>query len=189
MSRVGRLRPEPARTRVGHQVVPFGAESFVALLLEVVAAVRSGAPPVEAWRRVGVATDPEGLPRLGALVERTPDDPGQAVAVLAAATLAAELGAAPGVVLERLLVSVVQECEAASQRDAARAGPLATARVLAWLPVLGLLLGVALGADPLSVLLDGGVGSVLLLLGAALVLAGRRWVRVLLLAAERAGSR
>lgn len=55
------------------------------------------------------------------------------------------------------------------------AGPRATAAVLAGLPLLGVMLGEGIGAGPLRVLLDSGVGQVLLVVGTALVCAGTAW--------------
>src|SRR3546814_12260160 len=55
------------------------------------------------------------------------------------------------------------------------AGPLAMARLLAWLPAGGVLLGTVLGADPVAVLLGGGVGGLCLVGGGALFLIGHRW--------------
>jgi tight adherence protein B len=55
------------------------------------------------------------------------------------------------------------------------AGARATATVLACLPVVGVLLGQMMGAEPLGVLLGGGLGGVLLVLGSVLVCAGLLW--------------
>lgn len=55
------------------------------------------------------------------------------------------------------------------------AGPRATAGVLAGLPLLGVVLGEGVGAGPLRVLADTGVGQVLLVVGTALVCAGTAW--------------
>ncbi|SNS50552.1 type II secretion system F family protein [Rhodococcoides kyotonense] len=55
------------------------------------------------------------------------------------------------------------------------AGARATATVLACLPAIGVLLGQLMGAEPLDVLLGGGLGGVLLAVGAALVCAGLLW--------------
>jgi tight adherence protein B len=55
------------------------------------------------------------------------------------------------------------------------AGPRASATVLAGLPVLGLLMGSGVGADPWRVLTTTGPGTVLLVLGVALELAGTAW--------------
>lgn len=60
---------------------------------------------------------------------------------------------------------------------AALAGAKATALVLALLPILGILLGQAMGAAPVAVLLSGGLGGILLVVGVGLVCAGLLWSR------------
>lgn len=57
------------------------------------------------------------------------------------------------------------------------AGPRATAKVLAGLPALGLLLGSGLGADPLGWLLGTPLGWGVLVAGCLLELAGILWTR------------
>ena len=67
---------------------------------------------------------------------------------------------------------------AAEQRRAVEvelAGPQATARLLALLPVVGLLLAAGLGAAPLDFLLGTTPGRVCLVLGLLLELLGLRW--------------
>lgn len=59
--------------------------------------------------------------------------------------------------------------------EASLAGARATALVLAGLPILGVVLGQAMGADPLAILFGGGVGGMLLLIGTALCCAGLLW--------------
>ncbi|MDV6303563.1 MULTISPECIES: type II secretion system F family protein [Rhodococcus] len=59
--------------------------------------------------------------------------------------------------------------------DASLAGARATALVLAGLPILGVALGQLMGADPLHILLGGGLGGMLLLIGTALGCAGLLW--------------
>ena len=59
--------------------------------------------------------------------------------------------------------------------EAGMAGARATAAILAGLPVLGVLLGHAIGADPLSFLLSGGPGGWLLVVGSALICCGLLW--------------
>lgn len=66
---------------------------------------------------------------------------------------------------------------------AALAGPRATAWLLAGLPVGGIALGAALGADPARVLLGHPVGRVCLIAGLALDLLGVLWVRRLVASA------
>ncbi|MFD1505403.1 hypothetical protein ACFSBG_06925 [Georgenia yuyongxinii] len=103
---------------------------------------------------------------------------------LAACRLTHELGAPLAQVLERCAQGLTEAGHARTARAVALAGPRATARLLGWLPLLGLGLGIAVGADPLAVLLDGRGGTACLVLGLALMVAGRRWVAAL----DRAAS-
>lgn len=57
------------------------------------------------------------------------------------------------------------------------AGPKATAALLSGLPLVGLLLGIALGADPVGFLLGPAVGRLVLVVGIALVAVGILWTR------------
>lgn len=59
--------------------------------------------------------------------------------------------------------------------EAGLAGARATAAILAGLPVLGMLLGHAIGADPLGFLLSGGAGGWLLMIGTGFVCGGLLW--------------
>lgn len=59
--------------------------------------------------------------------------------------------------------------------DAGMAGARATATILAGLPLLGVLLGHAIGAEPLRFLLSGGAGGWLLVVGTAFVCCGLLW--------------
>ncbi|MDP3971800.1 MAG: type II secretion system F family protein [Candidatus Nanopelagicales bacterium] len=64
------------------------------------------------------------------------------------------------------------------------AGPKASARVLAGLPVLGVLLGSGLGASPVSWLLGSPVGLVVLVAGIGLEVLGLFWVTRLVRSVE-----
>lgn len=80
------------------------------------------------------------------------------------------------------------ERAAAEQRRAVEvelAGPRATARLLALLPLAGLLLAAGLGADPLGFLLGTPAGRACLLLGLGLEVLGLRWTARL---ADRAAA-
>jgi tight adherence protein B len=129
-----------------------------------------------------------GVPAWAELVARCGGDREVSVALLAAGRLAARTGAPLADVLDRVGGAMARDAEAAGQRTAALAGPRATARVLAWLPASGVLLGFALGADPAAVLLDGGAGTMLLVLGALLTAAGQVWSRRCVRAALRAAG-
>ena len=136
-------------------------------------ALRSGAEPTEAWHRVGVIVR-DGVPTATSVRAVTGDD-ALAAAVLAASRLARELGASPAPVLDLVLRSADEDADASVRRATALAGPAASARVLSWLPALGLVLGFALGANPLAVLLDPGRGLALLAGGVGADLLGRWW--------------
>ncbi|NKQ59108.1 hypothetical protein HFP15_40320 [Amycolatopsis sp. K13G38] len=62
-----------------------------------------------------------------------------------------------------------------ARADAHMSGPRASATVLATLPALGILLGQAIGANPLHVLTGTTLGQLLLVTGGALILAGIAW--------------
>ncbi|MBO3083416.1 type II secretion protein F [Cellulomonas sp. zg-ZUI188] len=186
-----------------------------AALVAVSAQLRAGATPVEAWSRtLGVVlagpaptvdallatTSRPGGSRfrrrlrtrlLTGLPTRLPRraEPGaaqRARAVVAAARLSDELGAPLAGVLERIASAVAADAEAEGERGAALSGPRSTAQVLAWLPVLGVALGALLGADPVGVVLSGGIGTASAVLGIVLVGLGRWWTATLLSRAGRA---
>lgn len=104
---------------------------------------------------------------------------------LAACLEVSEASGAPvASVLSRLATGLESELDAAALRRTALAGPRATSRLLNWLPLLGLLLGMVLGADPVAVLLGTTVGWWCLGGGAVLLVLGRWWSKRLLTSAE-----
>ncbi|KZM76189.1 hypothetical protein A0J59_20960 [Cellulosimicrobium sp. I38E] len=150
--------------------------------------LRSGAAPGVAWERaVGVRVDAAGVPRVAELAPHV-GGPATARALVAACRLAVEVGAPLAFVLDEVAASVAADAEARAERDAALAGPRATARVLLWLPAVGVLLGYVLGADPLGTATDGGLGTAGVLLGLVLLLAGRTWSARLVERARSAGE-
>ncbi|WP_243890579.1 type II secretion system F family protein [Cellulomonas dongxiuzhuiae] len=153
------------------------------MLHAVAAQVRAGVPPGTAWAGVLGSPVDRQVPELEVVVAAVggaSDQRARARAVVAGAHVAAETGAPLADVLEHLADAAAADAEQAGELAAALAGPRATARVLTSLPVLGLLVGSAMGARPWQVLTDGGLGSVLGMTGVALVLAGRAWVGALL---------
>jgi tight adherence protein B len=86
--------------------------------------------------------------------------------------------------LEGLAGALRAHEEARRDRETALAAPRATATLMTALPGVGLLLGAALGADPLPVLFGTPVGRAALLLGATFWLAGRWWIRRLVAVAS-----
>lgn len=84
-------------------------------------------------------------------------------------------GAPLAAVLQRLAARLESEQDAAALRATALAGPRATVRLLSWLPFIGFLLGIAMGVDPVGVLLGGPVGWATLAAGLSLTGIGRWW--------------
>ena len=91
---------------------------------------------------------------------------------IASCRLSSALGAPLADILEAVAGGVAESGHAEASRRAALAGPRTTARLLACLPVVGLGLGMLVGADPADLLLDGGLGSALGGLGVLLMVAG-----------------
>jgi len=152
----------------------------------LVAELRSGQPPDRAlswvaggWPELKQAG---ALSRLGGdvpaamrqLARRPGAEPfGQ---VAAGWQVAQRTGASLADVLDRLTRSL-RDDEDVRREVAASLGPTrATGRLLAALPLFGLGLGLAMGADPLSVLLGSTFGAICLALGSALAMTGLFWV-------------
>lgn len=95
-------------------------------------------------------------------------------------------GAPVAEVLDACAEGISEATEAAAARRAALAGPVTSARMLALLPGLGVLLGLAIGVDPLGFLLGTSMGKILLLLGAFIEVIGIAWVRAMVKRAEEA---
>jgi tight adherence protein B len=164
-----------------------GRPDLATVAIEVAGRLRAGADPTTAWQAVlGVQLAPGAAPTMQDLAAVTPDR-AQAAVVVAAGRLAVELGAPLAQLLDGVAQELAAEAEVEGERRAALAGPRATARVLTWLPVLGVVLGTAVGADPVAVLLDGGVGSAALACGVLLLWVGQLWTRRLAAAAAAAG--
>ncbi|WP_043470638.1 hypothetical protein [Arthrobacter sp. Rue61a] len=78
-------------------------------------------------------------------------------------------------VLTRFAAQLEAEEDSEAARQTALAGPKATVRLLSWLPVFGLGLGMALGVDPLGILLNNFLGVATFAAGLLLTVAGRIW--------------
>lgn len=173
------------------------------VVTEVASRLRTGATPEAAWaatveRLLGPAdgTGPGELrddgvpPALARLGDHCATDPAAATAirtVVAASRLTHTLGSPLAEVLDRCAVTVTEAEQAREARGVALAGPRSTARILAGLPLLGLVLGAGLGADPVGSATDGGWGTASVLAGLLLLVLGRRWTTALVAAAEAPG--
>lgn len=122
------------------------------------------------------------------LLELAADRPGAGGLRLLAACwrIGAERGGTFASVVDGLADALRDE-EAHREEIAAQlAGPHATARLLALLPLLGLAMAAGLGARPLAFLFGSLPGAFCLLLGVGLDLAGLSWTRRIATAAEPA---
>jgi tight adherence protein B len=106
-------------------------------------------------------------------------------AVAAGWAVASHSGASLAAVLERVGDGLRDQRAARAEVESALEPPRATARMLAVLPVFGVLLGTAMGAEPLSFLFDTSAGRLCLLVGATLALGGVAWVERLAAGATR----
>ena len=91
-------------------------------------------------------------------------------------------------VLARFAAHLETEDDAEAARQTALAGPRATVRLLTWLPLSGLALGLLLGVDPVATLLGNPWGLAALAAGVALTAVGRLWSSRLVRAAAEAAS-
>jgi tight adherence protein B len=105
--------------------------------------------------------------------------PPEARAALARVVTAAAVSARTGCSLAAVVTAAEDDLRAGlrtrAELGAALSGPRASAAVLAGLPVLGLLMGAGIGADPWRVLTTTPAGAVLLLVGVGLEVAGLVW--------------
>jgi tight adherence protein B len=97
------------------------------------------------------------------------------VRVAAAVRLSSHTGCSLAGVVSAVEDDLRARLQADQELRSAVAGPRASAAVLAALPVLGLVMGSGVGADPWRVLTTTGTGTLLLVVGVSLELAGVTW--------------
>lgn len=131
-----------------------------AVLRPVLAAARDGGDVAAALAAAGAVPGAEGLRRLAACWQ-----------------VATTVGGGLAALVDRL-AGCLREAEAHRDDVAAQlAGPRATARLLAGLPLLGLLLAEGAGMRPVAFLCGGPAGVACLAAGLALGSAGLWWMR------------
>lgn len=166
---------EPDHQRARRQATGL-TQGSTAMLAAARTAAATGAPVSEAIRR----SLPAAFPRA--------DRECRIWSQLAACFDIAEASGCPlADVLTRFTAQLEVEDDADAARQTALAGPKATVRLLTWLPLMGLGLGMALGVDPLAILLGTPLGLAALAAGIALTIAGRVWSARLVAAAAGAG--
>lgn len=187
-----RPRPRGARPEVARR----GRTDVAVVAAELSALLRAGALPPRAWElaTAGLPADAIG-DRLRQAARRVAEtgspgaelarDEDRGVRAVGAAWFVGERTGAPlAPVLEAVAAAVRDGDEAADARRAAMAGPVTTSRILAALPLLGLLLGQAIGVHPLQTLAGTGAGRVCAGVGLVAALAGWVWTGRLIRSAE-----
>jgi tight adherence protein B len=176
---VGLCRAIAAELRAGHPsgqafaAAVHAAPSALDLLLQPasrVAARGDIGDLADAVARVAANPDCAGLRRLAACWR-----------------VAAASGAALAPAIDRVADALQDEIDVSRDVTSTLAGPRATVHLLAGLPVLGLLLGTAIGARPVDFLLGSGPGVGCLLAAASLDAAGMTWARRIARQASRFG--
>ncbi|MDT0445393.1 type II secretion system F family protein [Streptomyces johnsoniae] len=187
------------RRRAAVRAAELLRDEVIAFCVGLAGEVRAGRPPAQAVVAIGTAgLGPPGggvlaaaryggdVPAALRAAARRPGADGLR-GVAACWSVAVDGGASFAAGLERVAGALRAERHQHEELRAQLAGPRATAVVLATLPVFGLLLGAAMGVEPLRVLLGTPAGALCLAIGAALEWAGLAWVRAIVAAAERAG--
>ena len=160
------------------------SRALVEALGALAAELRAGRPLDEATATaVDSCPDPATAAALGPVLRLGEPPPVPAadvsaralVRVAAAVRLSSQTGCSLAGVVTAVEDDVRARLHAERELRAAVAGPRASATVLAGLPVLGLLMGSGVGARPWRVLTTTGTGTVLLVVGVALELAGTAW--------------
>ncbi|MGO1591387.1 MAG: type II secretion system F family protein [Ancrocorticia sp.] len=133
----------------------------------------------QAMRKIWNARGPLGNTRKGTLRTGVP-------AAVAVCRMSRLTGAPTADILDSCARGITEAGEATAAREVALAGPKASARMLSWLPLMGIGFGTIIGAQPLAFLTGEIVGYMCLALGGGLEIIGVLWVRRLTLNAERA---
>lgn len=122
-----------------------------------------------------IATRHDGLSRVAAEV----------FAGMAAVWTVSERSGAPAAdMILRYAAAQRDALDADRERRIAMAGPRATVRVLSWLPLLGMGLGLLIGVEPID-LVTGLPGRLSVAAGIVLYILGRLWMKRMMLQAQR----
>lgn len=168
--------------------------------------LQSGVAPARAWTHladmgdasaervhsaieggVSVATAIEAAgPTASARRGRAPAPADPWADVAAAWRVATTVGAPMAETLRGLAAALRDAQQTADDVRVALAEPAGTARLMAWLPLVSVVLGISLGFDTVTVLVGSPVGIACLVAGVLLILAARRWSAALVRRARAA---
>ncbi|WP_295837253.1 type II secretion system F family protein [uncultured Microbacterium sp.] len=161
-----------------------GTVDPVETVMRLAVLLAAGLPPAGAWAHLAAGASDDTLRSVADAAARGADVGyalrcgGDAwVEIAAVWTVAVETGAPLAETLRAVAVALRDAKEVAADVRVALAEPAATARLLGWLPLLGIPMGAALGVDTVGILTTEPLGAACLGSGLALVGAGRLWTR------------
>ena len=152
--------------------------------------LQAGAVPLAAWRHLAESGVPAAagvvvaVERGASVADAIRERGGVWCEVAAAWAVASTVGAPMGDVLRVVADALDDALSTADEVRVALAEPSGTARLLLWLPGVGVLLGTALGFDTLPVLFGHPLGLVCLAAGLGLTLLARLWTAALVRRAQ-----
>lgn len=173
----------------------------------------AGLAPSSAWRHVGAASRLSEIRRVATRIEggepvedalvaeatRTgrerhgegagsPANDGGLSALAAAWVVAASAGSPLSPALRAAATALRDRADVAREVDVALSGPRSTARLVGWLPLVGVGLSLLLGIDVFGALTGTPVGIALLVAGVGMALWGRTWTAALVRRATPRGD-
>jgi len=173
-----------ARRKQQPSASPIESVRMLAVLLQ------AGATPTTAWKHLA-ETDVSVAARVADDVERGLDHAAAIRArggvwheISAVWSIATTVGAPLGDAL-RAVADALQDAEStADDVRIALAEPAGTARLMLWLPLVGLVLGLAMGFDTVRIVSTNPIGLACLIAGGLLLGAARAWTRALVRRAQ-----
>jgi tight adherence protein B len=172
-----------------------GAEAVATTVLSLAVLLQAGVAPARAWTHLSQTGDEAAARIVAALAHDTPlaraiaEVGGSAWREVAVAyQVATTVGAPLAACLRSLSAALSDAQEAADDVRVALAEPAGTARLMAWLPLLALALGAALGFDTFVTLVATPLGLACLVAGVLLIVVAQRWTARLVRAARDAGG-
>ncbi|NYF17590.1 tight adherence protein B [Microbacterium sp. AK009] len=153
-------------------------------VLKLAVLLQAGVTPDRAWEHLAETGDAAARSirdrrrdgtALAAAISQTQTEAGAWRDVAAAWEVATVVGAPLAPSLRGLAVALRDAQEAADEVRVALAEPTGTARLIGWLPLLGVVLGLLLGFDTIGILTTHPLGIACLIGGGVLVLIARRW--------------
>lgn len=184
-----------AITLAPDRTTPMAPDASPAATVRTLAVLlQAGAAGHVAWRHLADADD-ACAQRVCArhddgadLVEAIREEGGAWASVASAWSIAATVGAPLGETLRTIAAALDDARDAADDVRVALAEPAATARLMLFLPPIGLLLGAALGFDTFRTVTTHPLGIACLILGITLVLVAHQWTARLIAQAQPDGT-